>query len=257
MLFTIGQIAKMYDISHDTLRYYDKIGLLTPNVRKENGYRYYTTSEIEILEVILLSRELGISLQDIKTKIESENIDGYIELYEKQEKLLNEKIRYYLELKQKTIRSKELSLKMKNFKNGDIYNDLTFQRINKRFIFLYTDGHSSVGEIVKNRNIIMLVENKGKKISIDINRIGSEVFDDDIVNIDNYIEKKYEGEYLTLVRKDTFENILTVIEDIVNSKKLKDIIDKDKEIILEEEFVITKKQCENLYLMNIYIPKKS
>lgn len=37
MLFTIGQIAKMYDISHDTLRYYDKIGLLTPNVRKENG----------------------------------------------------------------------------------------------------------------------------------------------------------------------------------------------------------------------------
>ena len=38
VLFTIGQVTKMYHLGHDTLRYYDRIGLLRPTVRKENGY---------------------------------------------------------------------------------------------------------------------------------------------------------------------------------------------------------------------------
>ena len=39
MLFSIGQVSKMFNMSHDTLRYYDKIGLVKPSIRKENGYR--------------------------------------------------------------------------------------------------------------------------------------------------------------------------------------------------------------------------
>ena len=63
MLFTIGQVTKMYHVRHDTLRYYDKIGLLKPTLKKENGYRYYTIRDLELLEFILLSRQLDIPLK--------------------------------------------------------------------------------------------------------------------------------------------------------------------------------------------------
>ena len=35
MLFSIGQVSKMFNMSHDTLRYYDKIGLVKPSIRKK------------------------------------------------------------------------------------------------------------------------------------------------------------------------------------------------------------------------------
>lgn len=41
--FIIGDMAKIHNVSTQTLRYYDKIGLLNPKVvDKNNGYRYYT-----------------------------------------------------------------------------------------------------------------------------------------------------------------------------------------------------------------------
>ncbi|WP_270647755.1 MerR family transcriptional regulator [Paeniclostridium hominis] len=48
MLFTIGQVTKMYNISHDTLRYYDKIDLLKPSVKKENGYRLFIVHDTKL-----------------------------------------------------------------------------------------------------------------------------------------------------------------------------------------------------------------
>ena len=39
--YKIGEISKLYNISSDILRYYEKIGLITPDMRGENGYRYY------------------------------------------------------------------------------------------------------------------------------------------------------------------------------------------------------------------------
>ena len=41
MKLSIGEVARLFNISKDTLRYYDKIGILKPEVNKENGYRFY------------------------------------------------------------------------------------------------------------------------------------------------------------------------------------------------------------------------
>ena len=38
---TVGQLAKLLGIKNRTLHYYDEIGLFSPNVKGENGYRYY------------------------------------------------------------------------------------------------------------------------------------------------------------------------------------------------------------------------
>ena len=45
-LYKIGEISKLYNISNDILRYYEKIGLLVPDIKKENGYRYYSEKQL-------------------------------------------------------------------------------------------------------------------------------------------------------------------------------------------------------------------
>lgn len=39
-LYTTGQFAKMFDIEKSTLHYYDKIGLISPQIKGDNNYRY-------------------------------------------------------------------------------------------------------------------------------------------------------------------------------------------------------------------------
>ena len=66
MKLSIGEVARLFNISKDTLRYYDKIGILKPVVNKENGYRFYDIRHLEQLGLILGIKYLGISLSEIK-----------------------------------------------------------------------------------------------------------------------------------------------------------------------------------------------
>jgi len=64
--FTIGQLAKLFDVKIPTLRYYDELGLLTPaKVDPETHYRYYSTAQFERLSTIKYFRALGVSLPAI------------------------------------------------------------------------------------------------------------------------------------------------------------------------------------------------
>jgi len=64
-LFKIGDLAEHFGISTDIIRHYDKLGLLTPQVIKDNGYRYYSIDQVFDLEFILNMRALDMSLHDI------------------------------------------------------------------------------------------------------------------------------------------------------------------------------------------------
>ena len=55
-LLRIGQVCNLYGISLDTLRYYDRKGLLKPLVDKDSGYRYYTLGHLDVLEMLLIGR---------------------------------------------------------------------------------------------------------------------------------------------------------------------------------------------------------
>ena len=62
-LFTIGETAALFKINIRTLRYYDKIGLLTPEkVDPDTGYRYYSTKQFERLNTILYLKALKCPL---------------------------------------------------------------------------------------------------------------------------------------------------------------------------------------------------
>lgn len=64
--FTAGELAKLFNISKQTLLYYDKIHLLSPDYISENGYRHYSIKQYLDLEIIVNLRNLNISIADIK-----------------------------------------------------------------------------------------------------------------------------------------------------------------------------------------------
>ena len=65
-VFTISDFAKLSRTTRDTLLYYDRIGLLKPEQRGENNYRYYSNSMLEVVNVIRTLQKLGMSLEEIK-----------------------------------------------------------------------------------------------------------------------------------------------------------------------------------------------
>ena len=82
---TVGEMARLNHISEQTLRLYDKRGLLSPSFRGENGYRYYDIKQSAVLDIIQYMKSLGISLKEIGRQLENRDL-GRIEaaLREKQ-----------------------------------------------------------------------------------------------------------------------------------------------------------------------------
>ncbi len=65
-VYTIGAVAQMYEIHPQTLRTYEKEGLLTPS-RSRGNTRLFTQSDLRRLELILsLTRELGVNLAGVE-----------------------------------------------------------------------------------------------------------------------------------------------------------------------------------------------
>lgn len=70
-LYTISELASMFDISSRTIRYYEEIGMLTSETRESmTKQRSYTNKERRRLKLILRGKKLGFSLQEIKEMVE-------------------------------------------------------------------------------------------------------------------------------------------------------------------------------------------
>lgn len=70
--FTISQLSAMLDLSGPTLRFWEKEleGILLP-LRTSGGQRRYTPEHVSIIEEIKLLKKAGLSLADIKRKLEN------------------------------------------------------------------------------------------------------------------------------------------------------------------------------------------
>ena len=62
----ISQLAKAINVSTDTVRYYEKQGLVSAPQRQANGYRSYTDTHIELLRFVRGAQALGFSLAEIR-----------------------------------------------------------------------------------------------------------------------------------------------------------------------------------------------
>ncbi len=63
---TIGQLAKICGINRETIRYYERRGLLSKPPRSPSGYRIFSADALRRVRFIKRSQELGFSLKEIK-----------------------------------------------------------------------------------------------------------------------------------------------------------------------------------------------
>ena len=69
MTMTIGKVAQTCGVSVDTLRYYERRGLIPAPSRLSSGYRVYTEATIERLEQIRVLSALGLTLDEIRAAL--------------------------------------------------------------------------------------------------------------------------------------------------------------------------------------------
>src|SRR6185437_10531093 len=74
-----------------TLHHYDELGLLRPSARTAAGYRRYDRADLDRLEQVLSYRELGFSLEDIRTVLDQPDADPADHL-RRQHQLVRERI---------------------------------------------------------------------------------------------------------------------------------------------------------------------
>ena len=93
-LFQIGEVAKMFHVSAGSLRHYEQMGLLRPEViDQETGYRYYGIRQFEVLNTIRYLRVLDMPLKQIADYLQNRDINRIEEKLLKQKEIVQRKRR--------------------------------------------------------------------------------------------------------------------------------------------------------------------
>ena len=86
-LYSISEAAKMAGMTAETLRHYDRIGLVKPSKKnKSNNYRYYSEEDIVILNTIKALQVMNLPLKEIKKVLGYDNLENVVEFLSQLEK---------------------------------------------------------------------------------------------------------------------------------------------------------------------------
>ncbi|PWJ95660.1 DNA-binding transcriptional MerR regulator [Oceanotoga teriensis] len=263
----IGEISKFYGISTDTLRYYEKMGIVKPE-RNINGYRMYSMNQIWKINVITDLRKLGFPLKMIKEYLNNRSIDNTKYFILEEMSRVDKKIDEYKKIKKSLINKLENISKAENVK----LNDINIEYIEKRKIYFLQkimtkdeeiDFHlkqlqieiSPMLTLFGSNNLCASISREDFKMN-NYNRYNGTFL---LIkeNDDHYTDHLDEGEYLTYSykgdyeqKKDIFkilkkyikENSLKVYDDIIEIYKI-DIheTEKTEEYITQIQIPIIKK----------------
>lgn len=90
--FTTGEFAKLCKVKKQTLFHYDEIGLLSPEIKNEKGYRYYSYHQFDVFSVIQLLKEVNMPLKDIQQFLKNKTPLELIELLKQKSEEIETKI---------------------------------------------------------------------------------------------------------------------------------------------------------------------
>lgn len=96
--WSIGEVAKLFNVSTDTLRFYEKEGILSALKNEGNGYRHYSYNEIVVLMDILFFRNMELSVKDIKQIVTNMDIGSIKELLYENQKIVGDRIQELIRL---------------------------------------------------------------------------------------------------------------------------------------------------------------
>lgn len=89
---TTGEFAKLCGVKKQTLFHYDEIGIFSPKIKGDNGYRYYSFTQLEVFNVITILKDLGMPLKEIKDYLDKRSPDELINLLDNEKLIIKNKI---------------------------------------------------------------------------------------------------------------------------------------------------------------------
>ncbi len=97
---SIGQMAKLNNVSIQTLHHYDKIGLLSPNyIDPITNYRYYTIKQCACLDYIKYLKYMGFTLREVKEFFSEKDAYSIPDLFDDQLKIIDGKVNELIQMK--------------------------------------------------------------------------------------------------------------------------------------------------------------
>ena len=114
----IAEVSKQYGLTADTLRYYERIGLLPAVARNKSGNRDYSEVDCERIEFIKCMREAGLSIE-VLTKYMILFLEGDNTLKEREELLIAERDRLQARLEHMQSTLERLNRKITAYQNGE------------------------------------------------------------------------------------------------------------------------------------------
>ena len=85
--YQVKDVARLAGVSVRTLHHYDSIALLVPSTRTTAGYRLYTDNDLLRLQQILIGREIGLSLEEIRRSLDDPSFDRKTALLNQKQRL--------------------------------------------------------------------------------------------------------------------------------------------------------------------------
>ncbi|MEY8353278.1 MerR family transcriptional regulator [Lachnospiraceae bacterium 54-53] len=107
--YKINEISKLYGIGIDSLRYYEKLGILKPR-RDTNGYRLYNLKELYKLNIIRDLRKLDFSMKQIREYLDHQCLDNTLALLQEEQSYIEEQLKI-LRARKQIIQDRILGLK--------------------------------------------------------------------------------------------------------------------------------------------------
>lgn len=260
--FTTGEFAKYFGIKKDTLFYYDKIDLFKPEIKDTNGYRYYTSKQLDMFWAIHSLRYLGMPIKQLKNYFSSPSLLMFEELATNQLSKIQKELKHL----------QDISFWLENLKS--IVNEISMITYNHVYFEYQDEDFIIYSQKIKNsttNNHYWLEAHNQFYKNLNINgpiQIGSlinlnDIKKGDYKKIDRlFIRMKKEnatilpnGMYAIYYYQGPFENVETIYSSMINT-----IDKKGYEVKGDffEEYLINSLYTndENKYVTRISCPVK-
>lgn len=207
-LFQIGEVARMFQLSVSSLRHYESMGLVLPEViDPETGYRYYSPRQFEPLNIIRYLRALDMPLAEIADFIQNRDIDKMEEKLQQQKEIV---VKRELELKQIERKIDHRLRQLKDARNSilDVITVSTASACRLAWI----EDNLTIKEFVDMEKPIRKLDQEQKEALIFLGKVGVGI------SAEHLTERRYQeynGIFLILDQEDQYDgNIIDLPETL-------------------------------------------
>lgn len=185
--YQIKEIADLYGVSSDTIRFYEKEDLIHPQ-RSENGYRYFTVNDMWRLNVIRDLRALGFPIDQIKQYFAHHSLENTVDFLNRELAAVDNKLTELSAIRMNILNRLDNLQQISEMSIGEV----ELYRFDQRRIFQLNEGYAVDDEmdilIKKLLNI-----DKEHHFVIGNNRIGS------IMHLQSVYEKRYRDYFAVFI----------------------------------------------------------